>query len=62
MASKKLKEFTFEEVAKVGLANRAEVDMLTTLPVNSITRRATWYALEHLARIPGANEYRLSGL
>lgn len=45
MASKKLKEFTFEEVAKVGSVNRAEVAMLTTFPVNSITRRATWYTL-----------------
>jgi hypothetical protein len=48
MASKQLKEFTFEEVAKVGVANRAEVDMLTTFPVTSITRRVTWYALELL--------------
>lgn len=49
MASKQLKQFTVEEVAKVGLANRAEVEiMLTTFPVPSITRRATWYALKLL--------------
>ena len=50
MASKQLKEFTVEEVAKVRLLNRAELhsETLTTVPVPSIARRETWYAIELL--------------